>query len=261
MNHEYPEISEEEMKKITPGKPEPVYKYHGMQTFDVDPYIVERDDAPVAQHDYPPVAAAEPPQQSPVRQKAQRSAPAPREAPSTPTYVLPPVSPPRSVQKVGVGLQLEKNETGDIEVAYVVPGFAAHASGLFSVFDKVLTINDTELRLLDLADVKKLTIGYEGTECSMVMSRHSGTGTYVARLTRQVPHTVDQSNAECTQAVFKFMSADTDGDGMISYNELRASLPSWSDTQTRSYFQKMDINGDGQISQEEYEAYWAQHTA
>lgn len=36
---------------------------------------------------------------------------------------------------------------------------------------------------------------------------------YVARLVRKVPTTVNASNAECTQAVFKFMSADTDGDG------------------------------------------------
>ena len=35
----------------------------------------------------------------------------------------------------------------------------------------------------------------------------------MAHLIRRVPTMVDASNAECTQSVFKFMSADTDGDG------------------------------------------------
>jgi hypothetical protein len=36
---------------------------------------------------------------------------------------------------------------------------------------------------------------------------------YVAHLIRRVPTRVDASNAECAQAVFKFMTADADGDG------------------------------------------------
>ena len=50
-----------------------------------------------------------------------------------------------SFQKVGAGLQLELNARGECEIAYVVPGFAAEESRLFGVFDKILSINGTDI--------------------------------------------------------------------------------------------------------------------
>jgi len=243
-----PEISAQEMRRLQPHVPPPPQRWnYGMDTFDIEPQLVEEEVyvAPVRP----------PPQQRAVKPRVQRAAPAPRPPPPAP------VSPPRSLQKVGVGLQLEQNVEGAIEVRYVVPGFAAHDSGLFNVLDTVVSINGRELRGLALADVKKLTIGDENTLCTLMMRRSGNNiGTYFANLVRQVPTTVDKSNEECTQAVFKFMSADTDGDGVISLEELRHSLPSWSDAQVRSYFKKMDVSGDGNISREEYEAYWSQNS-
>jgi len=49
---------------------------------------------------------------------------------------------------------------------------------------------------------------------------------FVARLIRKVPTKVDDSNKECTQAVFKFMSTDTDGDGCNAHAHAQ-SLGVW----------------------------------
>jgi hypothetical protein len=57
-----------------------------------------------------------------------------------------------------------------------------------------------------------------------------------------------RSNEDCVQAVLKFEAADTNNDGYLSYSEVRASLPSWSEHEVRRYFNKMDNDGDGRIS-------------
>ena len=50
-------------------------------------------------------------------------------------------------------------------------GFAAWKCGLFSCFDKVVSINGQHVAGMDLSEIKKLTIGNEGTVCTMVMRR------------------------------------------------------------------------------------------
>ena len=204
--------------------------------------------------------------------QAQRSAPPPKPAPApapvrtpvrTPAPVRAPVSPPRSLQKIGVGLQLETNANGECEIAYVVPGFAAEESQLFGVFDKILSINGTDVSGnrawlgegagtgtpavllcvgrhevarassnparavtaragswgradvantacallwsvvcvcagMELAAIKKLTIGDEGTLCTLVCQRQPsrGSGTVPLHLPVRVHHTRARQRAQ-----------------------------------------------------------------
>eukprot|EP00286_Rhodomonas_abbreviata_P023749 CAMPEP_0181294034 /NCGR_PEP_ID=MMETSP1101-20121128/3381_1 /TAXON_ID=46948 /ORGANISM="Rhodomonas abbreviata, Strain Caron Lab Isolate" /LENGTH=558 /DNA_ID=CAMNT_0023398657 /DNA_START=116 /DNA_END=1792 /DNA_ORIENTATION=- len=135
-------------------------------------------------------------------QKVQRSAPPPpqpvRSAPPPPPPVpATPPPPPRPVLKrsVGLGLQLERGS--DSQTTYIheiIPGFAAFRSGRFKVGDIVVSVDSQAVDGWDLEQIKRLTVGEEGSLCTVELQR--GSHFFFVTLERLVPDVVDMNNFE-----------------------------------------------------------------
>ena len=75
-------------------------------------------------------------------------------------------------RRVGLGLALEKDELGLTIVHEAIPGFAAHSSRQVQVGDAILRVDGEPVGGWGLEEIKKLTVGEEGTPCTMSLQRH-----------------------------------------------------------------------------------------
>jgi len=78
-------------------------------------------------------------------------------------------APPRMV---GLGLALERvlNDPTTY-VQEIIPGFAAHRSGQFAIHDILLAVDQEPVEGWDLDSIKQLTVGGEGTRCTLQVVR------------------------------------------------------------------------------------------
>jgi C-terminal processing protease CtpA/Prc len=111
----------------------------------------------------PPVVYRDPPQQQYVQvQQVQRAVPSP---------------PATSTRMVGLGLALQRhNSDRQTFVEQIIPGFAAHKSNQFQINDVVIAVDQTNVEELDLDAIRELTVGPEGTFCTLQLMRGSRCG-------------------------------------------------------------------------------------
>mmetsp|Transcript_27248 Transcript_27248/g.42591 ORF Transcript_27248/g.42591 Transcript_27248/m.42591 type:complete len:360 (-) Transcript_27248:1624-2703(-) len=74
-------------------------------------------------------------------------------------------------RKIGLGIRLKKNQMGQAAVQEVLSNFGAEKSGQLFVEDVILSIEGQSVEGWDLDSIKQLTIGAEGTTCSLVVFR------------------------------------------------------------------------------------------
>jgi hypothetical protein len=74
-------------------------------------------------------------------------------------------------RQVGLGLLLRKNEQGQTCIKEVFSGYAASRSGRLQAGDVILAIDGRGIEGMDLENIKNLTIGEEGTNCSLTVLR------------------------------------------------------------------------------------------
>jgi hypothetical protein len=82
-----------------------------------------------------------------------------------------PSPPPQHAPLVGLGLRLERNKNGDTYVENIIPGFAAHKDGRVRKDDKIIAVDYQPVENMRLDDVKTLTMGREGSTCTLQMYR------------------------------------------------------------------------------------------
>jgi len=82
-----------------------------------------------------------------------------------------PSPPPQHAPLVGLGLRLERNKNGDPYVENIIPGFAAHKDGRVRKDDKIIAVDYQPVENMRLDDVKTLTMGREGSTCTLQMYR------------------------------------------------------------------------------------------
>jgi len=101
---------------------------------------------------------------------------------------------------VGIGVKLERR-TGDNKtyVTEIVPGFGADRCGHFRVNDVVTSIDGQKVFELPLDEVKRLTVGLEGSYCCIGISRSDKAIEIVCE--RVSAHQIDASNLQCAQAI------------------------------------------------------------
>jgi len=96
---------------------------------------------------------------------------------------------------VGLGLRLERSaQDRTTYVQAIIPGFAAHLDGRVQVDDVIVAVDYQPVEGLRLEDVKQMTMGKEGSTCTLQMFR--GEERYQVTLTRIAPAHIDVSNQE-----------------------------------------------------------------
>lgn len=104
------------------------------------------------------------------------------------------------VEHVGLGLRLERSTKGpDVYIQEIVPGFAAHENGRLQVKDVVVAVDHIPLTEMELEAVKQLTIGEEGTLCTLQVQRLDHY--FQVTLLRKFPERLDRSNTEALHAI------------------------------------------------------------
>lgn len=93
-----------------------------------------------------------------------------REAPYTSMYGSQRLTTVGSKQ-VGLGLLLRKNEQQQTCIKEIFSGYAASKSGRVSAGDVILFIDGRSIEGMDLENIKNLTIGDEGTSCTLGLLR------------------------------------------------------------------------------------------
>ena len=103
-------------------------------------------------------------------------------------------------EHVGLGLRLERSTRGpDIYIQEVVPGFAAHENGRLQVKDVIVAVDHIPLSEMELEAVKQLTIGEEGTFCTLQVQRADHY--FQVTLMRKFPERLDRFNTEALHAI------------------------------------------------------------
>ena len=74
-------------------------------------------------------------------------------------------------RQVGLGLLLRKNESNQTCIKEIFSGYAASRSGRVNAGDVILAIDGRSIDGMDLENIKNLTIGDEGTNCSLQLLR------------------------------------------------------------------------------------------
>jgi len=74
-------------------------------------------------------------------------------------------------KQVGLGLLLRKNEQQQTCIKEIFTGYAASKSGRVSAGDVILFIDGRSIEGMDLENIKNLTIGDEGTSCTLGLLR------------------------------------------------------------------------------------------
>lgn len=117
-----------------------------------------------------------------------------------------PSPPPQHAPLVGLGLRLERNKEGDTYVENIIPGFAAHKDGRIRRDDKIIAVDYQPVENMRLDDVKTLTMGRDGSTCTLQMYR--GNDRYQVGLGGIMPPTLDPmaslfSDAERPSVAFR----------------------------------------------------------
>lgn len=103
-------------------------------------------------------------------------------------------------EHVGLGLRLERStQSPDIYIQEIVPGFAAHESGKLRLRDVVVSVDHIPLMEMELEAVKQLTIGEEGSYCTLQIQR--GDHYFQVTLMRQFPYQVTKQNVQALHAI------------------------------------------------------------
>ena len=103
-------------------------------------------------------------------------------------------------EHVGLGLRLERSTKGpDVYIQEIVPGFAAADSGKLRVHDVVVAVDHIPLMEMELDAVKQLTIGEEGSYCTLQIQR--GDHYFQVTLMRKFPYEVTNQNVEALYAI------------------------------------------------------------
>jgi len=76
-----------------------------------------------------------------------------------------------SSRQVGLGLRLRKNEQQQTCIKEIFSGYAASRSGRLNPGDVILSIDGRSIEGMDLENIKNLTIGEEGTNCTLSILR------------------------------------------------------------------------------------------
>ena len=104
------------------------------------------------------------------------------------------------VEHVGLGLRLERStKSPDIYIQEIVPGFAAYESGRLQAQDVVVSVDHVPLMEMELEAVKQLTIGEEGSFCTLQVQR--GDHYFQVTMMRKFPYEVTAQNAEAMEAI------------------------------------------------------------
>jgi hypothetical protein len=101
----------------------------------------------------------------------------------------------RSGRRIGLGLVLERHDhlaERPIVVKDLVHGFSAAKSGKLQPGDVILMVDQSDLAGYDLDQVKSLTIGEEGSYCTLTLLR---TGEKVQATLQRLAPDVDEHNA------------------------------------------------------------------
>ena len=107
---------------------------------------------------------------------------------------------PRPSEHVGLGLRLERSTKGpDVYIQEIVPGFAAADSKKLRVNDVVVAVDHIPLMEMELEAVKQLTIGEEGSYCTLQVQR--GDHYFQVTLMRRFPYEVTNHNVEALHAI------------------------------------------------------------
>ena len=105
---------------------------------------------------------------------------------------------------MGLGLRLERSTRDpDVYIQEIVPGFAAHENGRLQLHDVVVAVDHIPLLDMDLDAVKELTIGEEGTFCTLQIKR--GNHYFQVTLMRKFP---DELNRQNSQALYSISDSD-----------------------------------------------------
>ena len=100
-----------------------------------------------------------------------------------------------NVEHVGLGLRLERSsKSPDVYIQEIVPGFAAHDNGRLMLDDVVVAVDHIPLVDMELEAIKQLTIGEEGTFCTLQIQR--GDHYFQVTLMRKFPDRVTRQNME-----------------------------------------------------------------
>ena len=100
-----------------------------------------------------------------------------------------------NVEQVGLGLRLERSsKSPDVYIQEIVAGFAAQDSGRLMLDDVVVAVDNIPLMDMELEAIKQLTIGEEGTSCTLQIQR--GDHYFQVTLMRKFPDRVTRSNME-----------------------------------------------------------------
>jgi hypothetical protein len=75
-------------------------------------------------------------------------------------------------KQVGLGLLLRKNEQQQTCIKEIFSGYAASKSGRVNAGDVILFIDGRSIEGMDLENIKNLTIGDEGTSCTLGLLRN-----------------------------------------------------------------------------------------
>ena len=99
------------------------------------------------------------------------------------------------VEHVGLGLRLERSsKSPDVYIQEIVPGFAAQENGRLMLDDVVVAVDHIPLVDMELEAIKQLTIGEEGTFCTLQIQR--GDHYFQVTLMRKFPDRVTGQNME-----------------------------------------------------------------
>jgi len=107
------------------------------------------------------------------------------------------VSRPRMV---GLGLALERSSNDKHTYVHeIITGFAAYKSGQFQEGDVVLAVDQEPIEGWDLDAIKQLTIGEEGSFCTLQMMR--GDRYFAVTLQRMSPNSINDDNFEAARRI------------------------------------------------------------
>lgn len=121
--------------------------------------------------------------------------------PSGPRMASPAPQAPAAL--VGLGLRLARGQDGTTYVQDVVPGFAASTDGRVKRNDVIIAVDYQPVEAMRLEDVKTMTMGREGSTCTLQMYR--GNDRYQVTLSRIKPASVTSENADAA----KYISRDS----------------------------------------------------
>ena len=106
----------------------------------------------------------------------------------------------REANHVGLGLRLERStRSPDVYVQEIIPGFAAHDNGRLQTHDVIVAVDHIPLTEMDLEAVKQLTIGEEGTFCTLQVQR--GDHYFQVTLMRKFPDRISHQNSSAVSTV------------------------------------------------------------